>query len=175
MFECAATKVAFCAKLILKQAANCVIEQKTCVNCSNSILKECRCITKRLKFSLWCDFVEKSFLETEFVELIDKGIINAATSNPAIFKSAFLGSKAYADAKAALKGKAPKEIYEALAIDDIKLAASKLLASYEKGDDGFISIEVDPLLCDDAQATIEEGRRLFKAIGYPNVMIKNSC
>ena len=46
-----------------------------------------------LKFSLWCDFVEKSFLETEFVELIDKGIINAATSNPAIFKSAFLGSK----------------------------------------------------------------------------------
>ncbi len=125
-----------------------------------------------LKFSLWCDFVEKSFLETEFVELIDKGIINAATSNPAIFKSAFLGSKAYADAKATLKGKAPKEIYEALAIDDIKLAASKLLASYEKEDDGFISIEVDPLLCDDAQATIEEGRRLFKAIGYPNVMIK---
>lgn len=125
-----------------------------------------------LKFSLWCDFVEKSFLETEFVELIDKGIINAATSNPAIFKSAFLGSKAYTDAKATLKGKAPKEIYEALAIDDIKLAASKLLASYEKRDDGFISIEVDPLLCDDAKATIEEGRRLFKVIGYPNVMIK---
>ena len=125
-----------------------------------------------LKFSLWCDFVERSFLEHEFVELLDQGIVNAATSNPAIFKSAFLGSLAYVEAKQALKGKTPKEIYEALAIEDIRLAASKLLSLYEKGDDGFISIEVDPFLCDDADGTIEEGRRLFKAIGYPNVMIK---
>ena len=43
---------------------------------------------------------------------------------------------------------------------------------YEQNDDGFISIEVDPFLCDDAEATIEEGKRLFSAINYPNVMIK---
>lgn len=125
-----------------------------------------------IKFSLWCDFVERSFLEGEFTELIEKKIINAATSNPAIFKSAFLSSSAYAEDKAALKGRPAKEIYEALAIQDVTLAASKLLPSYEKNDDGFISIEVDPFLCDDAQKTIEEGKRLFKAIGYPNVMIK---
>ncbi len=125
-----------------------------------------------LKFSLWCDFVERSFLEHEFVELLEQGIVNAATSNPAIFKSAFLGSPAYEKAKKSIQGQKPKEIYEALAIEDIRLAASKLLPLYEKGDDGFISIEVDPFLCDDANATIEEGRRLFKAIGYPNVMIK---
>lgn len=125
-----------------------------------------------LKFSLWCDFVERSFLEGEFGELIEKNIVNAATSNPSIFQAAFLGSPAYVEDKAKLQGKSAKEIYEALAISDIRLAAQKLLASYEKGDDGFISIEVDPFLCDDAEATIEEGKRLFKTIGYPNVMIK---
>ena len=123
-------------------------------------------------FSLWCDFVERSFLEGEFGELIEKNIINAATSNPSIFKSAFLSSPAYAEDKAKLQGKSPKEIYETLAIADVQLAAKKLLPLYEKGDDGFISIEVDPFLCDDAEETIEEGKRLFKAIGYPNVMIK---
>ncbi|QIR76232.1 transaldolase [Sulfurospirillum diekertiae] len=125
-----------------------------------------------IKFSLWCDFVERSFLEGEFGDLIEKKIVNAATSNPSIFKSAFLGSPAYAEDKAKLHGKSAKEMYEALAIGDIQRAAKKLLPLYEKGDDGFISIEVDPFLCDDAEATIEEGKRLFKAIGYPNVMIK---
>jgi transaldolase len=125
-----------------------------------------------LKFSLWCDFVERSFLEGEFGVLIENNSINAATSNPSIFKSAFLGSPSYAHDKAKLQGKPAKEVYEALAISDIRLAAQKLLPLYEKGDDGFISIEVDPFLCDDAQATIEEGKRLFNTIGYPNVMIK---
>jgi len=125
-----------------------------------------------IKFSLWCDFVERSFLEDEFGDLIEKNIVNAATSNPSIFKSAFLGSMAYAKDKAKLQGKSSKDIYEALAMSDITLAAKKLLPSYEKGDDGFISIEVDPFLCDDTLATIEEGKRLFHAIGYPNVMIK---
>lgn len=125
-----------------------------------------------IKFSLWCDFVERSFLEGEFGDLIEKQIVNAATSNPSIFKSAFLGSPAYAEDKAKLQGKSAKEIYEALAIGDIQRAAQKLLPLYEKGDDGFISIEVDPFLCDDAEATVEEGKRLFKTIGYPNVMIK---
>ncbi len=125
-----------------------------------------------LKFSLWCDFVERSFLDGEFMELIDKGVINGATSNPAIFKSAILTSKAYKDDIEELKGKSPKEIYETLAIKDIKKAAQKLLPLYERGDDGFISIEVDPFLCDDAQGTIDEGIRLFKEIGMPNVMIK---
>jgi len=125
-----------------------------------------------IKFSLWCDFVERSFLEGEFGELIENNIVNAATSNPSIFKSAFLGSASYTEDKAKLKDKSAKEIYEALAIGDIQRAAKKLLPLYEKNDDGFISIEVDPFLCDDAEATVEEGKRLFKAIGYPNVMIK---
>ncbi len=127
---------------------------------------------ENLKFSLWCDFVERSFLDGEFVELINKGIVNGATSNPAIFKSAILTSKAYKDDIKALAGKSAKEKYEMLATKDIKKAAQRLLPLYEKGDDGFISIEVDPFLCDDTQGTIEEGERLFKQINMPNVMIK---
>ncbi|NOX14674.1 MAG: transaldolase [Epsilonproteobacteria bacterium] len=125
-----------------------------------------------LKFSLWCDFVERSFLDAQFVDLIREGTINGATSNPAIFKSAILTSKAYKEDIAKLKGKSPKEIYEALAIKDIKTAAQKLLPLYENGNDGFISIEVDPYFCDDTEATIEEGKRLFDKIKMPNVMIK---
>ena len=124
------------------------------------------------KFSLWCDFVEKRFLQGEFLTLIDGGKINGATSNPAIFKSAFLTSPAYKEAKDSLVGKNSKEIYEALAISDIMQAADVLRPLYDNGDDGFISIEVDPFLSDDAQGTIEEGRRLVKAINRPNVMIK---
>lgn len=122
-------------------------------------------------FSLWCDFVEKEFLENGFQELIRSGLVNGATSNPAIFQKAF-GGESYAEAKAALAGQPPKAIYEALAIADIRRAAEILKPLYDRGEDGFISIEVDPHLCDDAHGTIEEGRRLHQAIGMPNVMIK---
>jgi transaldolase len=123
-------------------------------------------------FALWCDFVERDFLENEFEELIKDGKINGATSNPAIFKNAFLTSKAYEEDKEALSGLNSSELYEKLAIKDIQIAADKLSSLYEKGDDGFISIEVDPNLCNDAKGTIEEGKKLFKEIGKENVMIK---
>lgn len=126
------------------------------------------------KFSLWCDFIERDFLQKGFKKLIDEKIINGATSNPAIFKSAFLTSAAYREEIEALQnaGKDPKTIYETLAIKDIRTSADLLMNLYKKGDDGFISIEVDPALCDDAAGTISEGERLFKEIGRPNVMIK---
>ncbi len=124
------------------------------------------------KFSIWCDFVERDFLKNEFVSLIDGGKINGATSNPAIFKNAFLTSPAYEESKSRLSSKSKKEIYEALAIEDIKIASNVLKPLYEKDDDGFISIEVDPNLCFDAKGTIKEGRKLYKSIDAPNVMIK---
>lgn len=127
---------------------------------------------ENVRFSLWADFIERQFLEGEFVELIGKGIINGATSNPAIFKNAILTSGAYREQIAKLRGQKPKEIYEALAITDIQRAADKLLPLYRKKDDGFVSIEVDPHLCDDAKETVYEAKRLYKAIGRENVMIK---
>ncbi len=129
-------------------------------------------VNKDINFSLWLDFIERDYLKNKFSELIEKGIINGATSNPAIFANAITTSSAYKEQLASLEGKSPKEKYEALAIEDIKTAAQMLRPLYDRGEDGYISIEVDPFLCNDTQGTIEEGKRLFKAIGEPNVMIK---
>ncbi|RXJ56388.1 transaldolase [Candidatus Marinarcus aquaticus] len=126
-----------------------------------------------INFSLWCDFIERDFLENQFKELIDKEIIHGATSNPAIFESAISNSVAYRQQLDMLQANPEKVIYEELAVTDIK-RASEILAPLhdENADDGFISIEVDPLLCDDEKGTIEEGLRLFNTIGNDNVMIK---
>ena len=126
-------------------------------------------------FSLWCDFVEREFLATEFRAMIERGEIKGATSNPAIFANAILSSGAYKSDIAKLKseGKNAKAIYENLAFSDIKSAAESLLPLWEKNpNDGFISIEIDPNLCDDSTKSIDEGVRIFRAINMPNVMIK---
>ena len=129
-------------------------------------------VNRDINFSLWLDFVEREFLKNEFSALIEKGIINGATSNPSIFASSITTSPAYAEQLKSLEGKSPKEKYEALAIDDIRTAAQALRVSYDEGNDGYISIEVDPFLSNDTQGTIEEGKRLFASIGEPNVMVK---
>lgn len=124
-------------------------------------------------FTLWCDFVERDFLENKFKDLIEKEVIHGATSNPAIFESSISNSVAYGQQLEMLQANEPKTIYEELAITDIKRAA-ELLDDLHREDinDGFISIEVDPSLCDDAIGTIEEGIRLNAQISAENVMIK---
>lgn len=124
------------------------------------------------RFALWADFIERTFLEREFKILIDKGIVNGATSNPAIFKNAILTSPAYKEQLSMLGNLSPKEKYEAVAMYDIQKAADILRPLYDASDDGYVSIEVDPYLCDDAGGTIAEGIRLHRSIGRPNVMIK---
>jgi len=129
-------------------------------------------VDRELGFSLWLDFVERDFLQNEFASLIERGIINGATSNPAIFASAITTSPAYKVQLDSLEGKSAKEKYEALAIEDIRTAARALRKNYEEGNDGYISIEVDPFLSNDTAGTVEEGKRLFATIGEPNVMVK---
>ena len=129
-------------------------------------------VNRDINFSLWLDFVERDFLKNEFSALIEKGIINGATSNPSIFASAITNSPAYKKQLTQLEGKTAKEKYEALAIEDIRTAAQALRDAYDEGNDGYISIEVDPFLSNDTEGTIAEGKRLFAAIGEPNVMIK---
>lgn len=124
-------------------------------------------------FSLWCDFIEREFLEGQFRELINKGIICGATSNPSIFANAITKSKAYKSDIERLRGKSAKDIYENLAFRDIKRAAEILLPLYKSNsNNGFISIEIDPTLCDNVNMSIDEGRRIAKTINMPNVMIK---
>jgi len=126
-----------------------------------------------INFSLWCDFIERDFLENKFQDIINNGTIHGATSNPAIFESSITNSVAYEQQLQMLQANEAKTIYEELAISDIKRAAELLDDLHlENLDDGFISIEVDPSLCDDAKGTIEEGIRLNSSIGAENVMIK---
>ena len=127
---------------------------------------------KDLKFSLWADFIEREYLDNEFKDLIERGIVNGATSNPAIFKNAILTSPAYKEQLSRLDGLDAKQKYEAVAIYDIQKAADILKPLYDNGNDGYVSIEVDPYLCDNTEATIAEGKRLFETIGRKNVMIK---
>ena len=129
-------------------------------------------VNKDLGFSLWLDFIERDYLENDFEDLVKRGVINGATSNPSIFANAINTSKAYKNQLDTLKGKTPKEKYEALAIRDIKTTAQKLRSCYDENNDGYISIEVDPFLSNDTEATIKEAKRLFRAIDEPNVMVK---
>ena len=129
-------------------------------------------VNRDINFSLWLDFIERDYLKNEFSQLLEQGIVNGATSNPAIFANAITTSPAYKEQLASLAGKSAKEKYEALAVEDIRTAAQMLRPLYDEGNDGYISIEVDPFLCNDTKGTIEEGKRLFKAIGEPNVMVK---
>jgi transaldolase len=129
-------------------------------------------VDKDFNFSLWLDFIERNFLKGEFINLIERGIINGATSNPVIFAKAIANSSAYDEQLLELKDKSSKEKYEALAVRDIKNAAIALRGVYDEGSEGYISIEIDPFLSDDTEASINEAKRLFKAINEPNVMIK---
>ncbi len=125
-----------------------------------------------MSFSLWLDFIERDYLKNEFEKLLDEGVVTGATSNPSIFANAIINSPAYKKQLESLDGKSPKEKYEALAIEDIKTTAKMLRPLYNENRDGYVSIEVDPSICNNSKETIKEAKRLFKAIGEPNVMIK---
>ena len=129
-------------------------------------------VNEAIGFSLWLDFIERDHLKSEFVKMVEEGVVNGATSNPAIFAASIKSSPAYLARLETLTGLSPKARYETLAIEDIRLAADVLAPLYEAGRDGFVSIEVDPFLCDDTDGTVQEGARLFETIGRPNVMIK---
>ena len=130
-------------------------------------------LNEDINFSLWCDFIERDFLEEGFKVLLEKKLIHGATSNPAIFQNAILNSSAYEQQIIMLQANDDKRIYEELSTTDIKRAANIMKPLYDENDeDGFISLEVDPRMCDDTFGTVEEGARLHQQINYENVMIK---
>jgi transaldolase len=107
---------------------------------------------------------------------INEDGITGVTANPTIFEKAIAGSHDYDQTIRELGGKGctPAQIYEALAVADVGAAADLLRPVYDTsgGTDGFVSIEVSPDLAGDTQATIEEARRFWSALGRPNIMIK---
>jgi len=126
--------------------------------------------------AIWLDYVRRSFIESgDLQELVDDGL-RGVTSNPSIFEKAIAGSNDYDEALLRLseEGRSPQEIYEVLAVEDVQAAADVLRPVYEEtgGDDGYVSLEVNPNLAHDTEGTIEEAHRLFEAVDRPNVMIK---
>jgi transaldolase/glucose-6-phosphate isomerase len=126
--------------------------------------------------SIWLDFIRRSYLlEGKLKALVDEGL-GGVTSNPTIFEKAIAGSSDYDEALQQLvqANKSVGEIYEALAIEDISLAARQLRPIYDEtnGADGFVSLEVNPTLAHDTEKTVHEALRLYEAVNHPNVMIK---
>ncbi|MEQ9618148.1 MAG: bifunctional transaldolase/phosoglucose isomerase [Deltaproteobacteria bacterium] len=130
----------------------------------------------KLGQSIWYDYIRRSFLTSgELKALIDEGL-RGETSNPSILEKAIAGSSDYdEDIKALVEqNKSVNEIYEALALKDIAMAADEFRPLYDKtsGGDGYISLEVSPTLANDTRNTIKDAKRYFVTLGRPNVMIK---
>jgi transaldolase len=128
--------------------------------------------------SVWLDYIRRDLLTGgELKRLIREDGLRGMTSNPAIFEKAIADSNLYADILTSLRAKPglnPTTCYETLAIRDIQDAADILRPVYEstKRRDGYVSLEVSPYLARKTEPTLEEARRLWKAVSRENVMIK---
>ena len=126
--------------------------------------------------SIWIDFISRDALASgELARLVEEGVLGL-TSNPAIFEQAISKGKTYdADITSmAAAGASVEEVYEALALADIRAAADMLRPVYDRTAalDGYVSLEVSPRLAHDTAGTIANGRRLWAAVERPNLMIK---
>jgi len=131
---------------------------------------------QQLGQAIWFDYIRRGMLKSgELQQLIDQGI-SGLTSNPTIFEKAIVGSSDYDEALLPLarSDKTVEEIFESLAIEDIRAAVDFLRPIYDEsnGVHGYASLEVNPLLAADTEGTIKEARRLFATLDRPNVMIK---
>ena len=132
---------------------------------------------KALGQSIWLDDIDRGQLRSGlFVRLIDEDGLSGATGNPTIFEHSITHSSTYDEQMQHLlrESKSSQEIYEALAMTDVKTVADLLRPTYDRtdGQDGFVSIEVSPYLAHDTQATLGEVRRFWHTIDRPNLMVK---
>jgi transaldolase / glucose-6-phosphate isomerase len=133
-----------------------------------------------LKFgqSVWLDYIRRDLLTSgELKRLIEEDGLRGMTSNPTIFEKAIAGGALYDDLLNSLRSRTDldaKGRFEILAIRDIQDAADILRPVYDssKRRDGYVSLEVSPYLARDTKGSLEEARRLWKAVGRENVMIK---
>lgn len=133
---------------------------------------------QRFGQSIWYDNIRRGIITSGALQsMIDDDGLLGITSNPAIFEKAINDSHDYDQAiRAAVATGAPSavDVYEGLAMDDIRWAADLLHPVWEKtsGRDGWVSFEVLPRLANDTDGTVEYARRAHAAIGRDNVLIK---
>ena len=124
--------------------------------------------------STWLDDLSRAALTTTLPERIARREVFGVTTNPAIFQTAITKDPSYKSAIAANKHLSAEEIVELLTTEDVRTACQLFSDIYQetKGVDGRVSIEVDPRLAHDTEATIEQAKRLWQIIDQPNLMIK---
>uniref|UniRef100_A0A7C3UXG7 Transaldolase n=1 Tax=Desulfobacca acetoxidans TaxID=60893 RepID=A0A7C3UXG7_9BACT len=127
--------------------------------------------------SIWLDYIRRDLITSgELQRLIEEDGLKGLTSNPAIFEKAIAGSQVYDEAirRLARQQKSVAEIYHALTVEDVQMAADLFWPLYNKRDgrDGFVSLEVNPHLARDTEGTIAEARQLWQAVNRPNILIK---
>jgi transaldolase len=126
--------------------------------------------------SIWLDFIERTMLHNGDLERrIREDALTGMTSNPTIFEKALAEASAYdaqlRDAPPELSGWA---LFELVATTDVRDACDRFRGVYDatSGGDGYVSIEVSPGAANDARATVEEARRLWKEVDRPNLLVK---
>lgn len=127
--------------------------------------------------SIWLDYIRRDLIASgQLRRLIDEDGLRGMTSNPSIFEKAIVGSHEYDEEirTMALEGKDVNAIYETLSQRDVQSAADEFRSLYDRtdGQDGYVSLEVNPHLAHNTSGTVEEGRRLWKMLSRPNVFIK---
>jgi transaldolase len=126
--------------------------------------------------SIWIDNIQRKMLTGGGLQaMIDEGLLGM-TSNPSIFEKAIGGSSDYDEAMRPLiaQGATVEQIYDALTIEDVGLAADIFRPVFDRtqGKDGYVSIEVSPKLAHDTAGTLADARRLWQTLKRPNIMIK---
>lgn len=132
---------------------------------------------RRLGQSVWLDSLGRNLLRSgELARLLRDDGVAGVTSNPAIFEKAIAETEDYdADiARLASRNLDAAAIYDELVVGDVREAADLLMPVYEatRGEDGYVSLEVSPELAHDSNATVAAVRRLWQAVGRPNLMVK---
>ena len=132
---------------------------------------------RELGQSLWLDNITRDLLDSGTLQrYIDDWSISGLTSNPTIFDEAIGGSAAYdiAIRNAAHGALTDEALFVELALDDLARAADMLqpIFAHTEGVDGWVSMEVSPLLVDDTASTIEAATRIFAQANRPNLFVK---
>jgi transaldolase len=124
--------------------------------------------------SVWIDYLSRKFIHDGDLAGLARDGVRGVTSNPTIFQGAIAEGDAYDEQIKELSAteSEPKEIFIALARDDIRDACDVLRPLFDSGKDGWVSLEVDPNLAHDTQATIDEAKRLHALVDRPNLFIK---
>ena len=126
----------------------------------------------------WLDYMKTSLISSgELRTMIERDGLKGITSNPSIFEKAIAESDEYTEPLKKFQSTGDhnvKDIYEHLAVADIKAAADALKPVFEgtKGRDGYISLECSPYLANDTEATVVEALHLWEMVGRPNLMVK---